>query len=700
MQARLPFASLLLALAALLSSPSVASSELVTLTRQTIPLQQAKLKKQAEVAVLRMEKECLDPRTHHKEAMRVGDLTRFDRLLQVINEHLKHDDQRLEELGKLETSMNKSAAEALDGVEKAELARAELLEKWIDYETRRGVNLEQGGFFAWWDDFTLYLLVLGAVIVFVSYLLGVHSNRRAVRRWLRFHGKMGVAVLLLALLGVSGCGGLPAISPPGAGPHRRASEVGALNASRGQLRQEIEKLDTDRIKLEKEVRKSRSELLKRWEEFLAPLAPGLRQDEEAAYEKLHAALVAAHTTELAAKEGRAAFDQVTAKKQQFEAGIGREQDNALVRGGTRIGLCSVLAVLAFVPLWHRRRRLQQQLEEEGNKCPCCLSEDQLEMRTSQVRGKRFPEVRHVHCGECQYDFDDNYRQLPRLCFPTVGIRSSGKTHWLVTAYDMVKNKRVAVEAVFSKEPSLMDEKFDALIDSILKSRNNARATNPEGDDFPYPLVFHFEDTDRLKRGHGMLNLFDFSGELVKLGTIAAEIRMRALMMEGFVLFLDPTQIHGGGALGDLSMEDQIRAVANFCAEMRKIRHLSPRDRLNLPVAVCISKLDLLGDKNSKWADWIKELLKTEHQPITLQLLRQRSRLCEEQLPLMFPGWNIRRTLKESFGGRCLFFPMTPVSLIEEDLGETDLRKRRGIVPFGIMEPILWLLHMHGYNILR
>jgi hypothetical protein len=66
---------------------------------------------------------------------------------------------------------------------------------------------------------------------------------------------------------------------------------------------------------------------------------------------------------------------------------------------------------------------------------------------------------------------------------------------------------------------------------------------------------------------------------------------------------------------------------------------------------------------------------------------------------MFPGWVIQKSLQDTFGKCFLFFPMTPVSLIEHELGETDLTKR-SFQPFGVVEPILWLLHMQGYDILR
>jgi hypothetical protein len=49
-----------------------------------------------------------------------------------------------------------------------------------------------------------------------------------------------------------------------------------------------------------------------------------------------------------------------------------------------------------------------------------------------------------------------------------------------------------------------------------------------------------------------------------------------------------------------------------------------------------------------------------------------------------------------FGPQIMFFPVSSVSLFENELGIKDLSKRT-IAPFGVAEPFLWLLHMHGYE---
>ena len=75
----------------------------------------------------------------------------------------------------------------------------------------------------------------------------------------------------------------------------------------------------------------------------------------------------------------------------------------------------------------------------------------------------------------------------------------------------------------------------------------------------------------------------------------------------------------------------------------------------------------------------------------------RSRLVSRLRDTIWPGWQIERQVRELFGGRYLFFPLTPVGL--DGRGETDLSLRT-ISPFGLLEPLMWLLEMNGYRVLE
>jgi hypothetical protein len=104
--------------------------------------------------------------------------------------------------------------------------------------------------------------------------------------------------------------------------------------------------------------------------------------------------------------------------------------------------------------------------------------------------------------------------------------------------------------------------------------------------------------------------------------------------------------------------------------------------------------------------WIDRLRQAGEGPLTLEALRQRSDLAAEALDEVYPTWKIQEVLSDHFGSNFLFFPLTPVGLAEQDRVLLSLKpgrdtlKSRTLAPFGVSEPILWLLHALGYRVLE
>jgi hypothetical protein len=122
----------------------------------------------------------------------------------------------------------------------------------------------------------------------------------------------------------------------------------------------------------------------------------------------------------------------------------------------------------------------------------------------------------------------------------------------------------------------------------------------------------------------------------------------------------------------------------------------------VPIALCVSKIDLMV--NQSYADprglgvverFYQELGELGWET-DLASIEARSRLLARLRDMVWPGWQIERQIDDLFGGRFLFFPLTPVGL--DGLGERDL-SRRTISPVGLLDPLLWLLHMNGYPVL-
>ena len=123
----------------------------------------------------------------------------------------------------------------------------------------------------------------------------------------------------------------------------------------------------------------------------------------------------------------------------------------------------------------------------------------------------------------------------------------------------------------------------------------------------------------------------------------------------------------------------------------------------VPVAVVIPKFDLLLTENpiqGQSVPFIRRLLSEMNPPpkqTTLGTIQGRSAMVEEMLESMFRGVDIRGLVESYFGPRVMFFPVSSVSLFENELGVRDLSSAT-IAPFGVAEPFLWLLHMHGYEV--
>ena len=139
-------------------------------------------------------------------------------------------------------------------------------------------------------------------------------------------------------------------------------------------------------------------------------------------------------------------------------------------------------------------------------------------------------------------------------------------------YDRIKNSDIPVASAIRKIPSREDARFDDLVRRLLYEGGRL---DPTVFSLPYPLTFHVHDADPLGPNKSMVNLFDFSGEMRNFDIDQNEFRRRALLCDGFTLFLDPTQVSKGS---DATIEDQIQTLAQFAEEMHAIRGLSRRTR--------------------------------------------------------------------------------------------------------------------------
>ncbi len=343
----------------------------------------------------------------------------------------------------------------------------------------------------------------------------------------------------------------------------------------------------------------------------------------------------------------------------------------------------------------RRRRAT------ADTCPLCLGRGSL--NSHEEAEAESAELRVVQCRnvisqepyeECDFSFKEAYRAMSKLCFPTLGIPQAGKTHWLAMLYWSLNQGNYPKKVQFERVRSQTSEDFDRIVEEILNARIGTAAT--QQDRIPYPLVFNFRDHDPLGRSNLLLNIFDYSGEVTSEMDATDYRRRRALDGDGFLFFLDPTY----------PSEVQAKALADFREDLRLLKGVKAGRRLRIPVALCISKIDLLAghdyrleDGSDAIAKFYEDLSRIDPtgESTKQSILEERSRLTSELRRVIWPDWQIERQIEDLFGGRFAFFPLTPVGL--DGRGEADLSLRT-ISPFGLLEPMLWLLQMTGHPVLE
>lgn len=352
-----------------------------------------------------------------------------------------------------------------------------------------------------------------------------------------------------------------------------------------------------------------------------------------------------------------------------------------------VGLAVILAVV------------QRRASAAWHVCPQCLGENKLV--AAHIGGAGPRTIRRLRCTnkiedpntareeECTFNFLEHYSRLRKLCFPTLGHTESGKTLWLAMTYSKLidgdYNALVECGAVDSEEA----ERIRTLILEVLRDRIDVHATQTAR--IPGPLLFDFCDRDPWGRSHVLVNVFDYSGEVTLRNPIDHPHRQRALMADGYFYFLDPTK----------TSDNQAHALNNFLQHVQIVAAAHGRP-FRAPVALCVSKIDLLRSKpyaGPEIDDFYQQL--TDIDPtgcdMSAHVVRARSDAMGDLCNVIWPGWSIEKKVRDVFGNRFLFFPMTPLGL--NDSGDNSLANRI-ITPSYILEPMLWLLHMNGYPVLR
>lgn len=553
-------------------------------------------------------------------------------------------------------------------------------------------------------------LYRSCMVLTIGLLAGVivHNRRHRLRRW--SHAGRGRRALLVGLL-VSGFAVL-ALFAAGAFVPAHETAASTLRTGRELGSEETGSPDvagTELASLQQERQKLNRDCAAEWDKLAAALPGGTPVKEGKAYRQaaleLHEEVSLSRGLASAMEADRQELDRV---KQELATLDAEKTGDARARDGIRVASGLVLLGVSLGGGYWFSRWLGKEREKIANTCPLCLGENHLqplaeetartgegptgEANDASVLLQCHNQIQTPEGGEelCDYIFPAGHRALPKLCFPTLGIPVSGKTHWVAMLYHTLKQRNAYPETVkFRQVVTESSREFDRIVERILQDRMNPAST--QHNKMPHPLVFHFQDNDRCwGRSDVLMSIFDLSGEVTASFRSDEQQRARALRADGFFLFLDPEKEIG----------DQVKAMERLCEDLRLIRGLAPSQQIGTPVAVCVSKMDKLtkGNPGQEIAIFLTKLRKVEREKKRLSWGRigARSRLVGGLCSARWRGWNVERTIRDCFGTCYMFFPMTPVGFNVQD---DDNLQDATIGPFGLLEPLWWLLHMNGYPVL-
>ena len=140
----------------------------------------------------------------------------------------------------------------------------------------------------------------------------------------------------------------------------------------------------------------------------------------------------------------------------------------LIAGFIGVGLLGLVAA-GFA--WYLRG-VSRRTRDLTQTCPLCLSKGKLtadDRQTSTIRCHNV--ISESPFEECNFDFPEMFREVPKLSFPTLGVPSSGKTHWLAMVYRQLnQGADIPNDVEFAKIRSQSSEEFDRICEDLLRSK--------------------------------------------------------------------------------------------------------------------------------------------------------------------------------------------------------------------------------------
>lgn len=268
---------------------------------------------------------------------------------------------------------------------------------------------------------------------------------------------------------------------------------------------------------------------------------------------------------------------------------------------------------------------------------------------------------YLECATCSYRCAGFFAALDHVRFATAGatICAGQSTWWAVFYRQVVRGESTDLVPLPCLGRSLADTSV-----SQLESGHQLCGTAPE---LPTPMSYLVLDGPPRRAVH----VSDYAGEVMSQSPSKSAVARLHHSLDGFLLFFDPL-----GARYGAKLEDQAKHVVEFLRNVRRARGGGPPP----PIAVCLPKCDALETETAR-----RFIASVE----TLPMGSKRSEWCRKFLWAEFPAWRAALTTLSEWS-RAAYFPMWMC-----EPGRSSPRVLGPLRPFGVVEPVGWLLRQTG-----
>ena len=305
------------------------------------------------------------------------------------------------------------------------------------------------------------------------------------------------------------------------------------------------------------------------------------------------------------------------------------------------------------------------------------------------------------CPHCHNELPTYFFHTRNYTLALIGAKDSGKSHYVAVLIQQLKNR---VGRNFNAALNAMDDQTER------RYRNDFFRYIQKGERIPntvsarahlevrYPLVYRFTLQERLwglfRRTRSMnLVFFDTAGEdLDQIDLMATETRYIA-NSDGLIFLLDPLQLPAvrdrlpdGAGLPTINTEPH-EIIGRVIRLIRSYRELRPEAKIRTPVALAFSKIDEVRDLFEPGSPIHR------HSAHTGAFDRAEAAQTSESMRAHLEEWGCASLdlLVHNDFKRFAYFGLSALGARPDARG----RLSKGVVPFRVEDPLLWLLYSLG-----